>query len=197
MTKENVQATGNFLSTYYSDLNYIRDFHRFKNDEISAFDYTSKKPGSFYSFVIEFRIVRNFSKGSVDKLLRETIRWVNGRYSNDVDKFAQRLSRSGLTRGHVMTSLASKILFLNDPWTISPMDSLVRSVLNQKDRSYSSYSRNFSGYKSQNDKIIKSCIKEINPLMSIIEKDFKKDIRNVRTIGKNRLVDKFIWTAGK
>jgi len=174
MTRENIQAAGNFLSTYYSDLNYIQNFHNYKSDQLSTADYTSKETGTFYSFVIEFKIVRNFSKGSVDKLLKETIKWVNGKQADNVDLFADRLCQAGLTRGHTMTSLASKILFLNNPWIILPMDSLVRQALNQKDKLYSNYAVNLLTFKKENRDIIENCMRHVAPLTAIIEKDFKR-----------------------
>ena len=195
MTRENIQATGNFLATYHSDLTYIQNFHRYKSDQLSTTDYTAKDTGTFYSFVIEFKIVRNFSKGSVDKLLKETIKWVDGRHADNVDLFADRLRKAGLTRGHTMTSLASKILFLNNPWTILPMDSLVRQVLNQKDKLYSNYAVNLLTFKKANRDTIDKCLRHAAPLTAIIEKDFK--IKNIKTIATNRLVDKLLWTAGK
>lgn len=195
MTKENIQAIGNFLSTYHSDLYDIRNFHRYKQGQISTSDYIKKGKGTFYSFLIGFRVVRNFSKGSVDKLLKETIKWVDGKQGDNVDLFAERLCKVGLTRGHTMTSLASKILFLNNPWEVLPMDGLVRQVLNQKDNLYSNYKVNLLTFKKENRDVIETCIRYAAPLTSIIEKDFK--IRNIKTIATNRLVDKLLWTAGK
>jgi len=197
MTKENIQATGNFLSTYYSDLNYIRKFHRYKKNKLSIAEYTAKDIGSFYSFLIEFRVVRNFSKGSVDKLLIETIKWVNGKQPDNVDLFAEKLQNTGLTRGKLVSSLASKILFLNNPWEIIPMDRLVRKTLNQRDKLYSNYILHLSAFKKENRNVIKSCMQHTASLTTIIEKDFKPEIKNLKTIATNRLVDKLLWTAGK
>lgn len=72
MTTKQIQAIGNFLTYYRTDLNYIRKFQDFKNGKITAENYVKKDVGSFYSFLIEFRVVRNFPSGTVDKLLDET-----------------------------------------------------------------------------------------------------------------------------
>lgn len=106
MKKEHIEAAGNFLSTYYSDLNYIRSFQKFKQNKISESDFIKKGSGTFYSFLIEYRVVRGFSKGSADKLLRETMDWVNGKHADKVDLFAEKLSKTNITRGHVPASMA-------------------------------------------------------------------------------------------
>jgi hypothetical protein len=82
---------------------------------------------------LNFDVVRNFPKGTVNELLKETSLWIQSEDSENVDLFAKNLSNKGLTRGKLMASMASKILFLNNPWKIIPMDSLARKTLKQKE----------------------------------------------------------------
>ena len=133
MNLKEIEAAGNFLAYYYTDLIYIEKFQDYKNNSISKNEYITNEKGTFYSFLIEFKVVRNFNKGEVNKLLELTNNFVNGISPIDVDLFAEILLDSNLTRGNLMTSLASKILFLNNPWQIIPMDTLARKSLNQKD----------------------------------------------------------------
>ena len=51
MTNEHIQALGNLLEYYYSDLNYIRNFHRYKAGKINPSDYLIKAKGSFKTFI--------------------------------------------------------------------------------------------------------------------------------------------------
>lgn len=196
MTTKQIQAIGNFLTYYRTDLNYIRKFQDFKNEKITLENYIKKDIGSFYSFLIEFRVVRNFPSGTVDKLLVETSKWIKTDNANDVDLFAENLADSGLTRGNVMASLASKILFLNNPWEIIPMDRLARKTLNQKQNKYSIYSQNLNEFRKQNETIFESTINYTNPLTNIIHEEFE-DLENLNLICKNRIVDKLLWTNGK
>jgi hypothetical protein len=94
----------------------------------------------------------------------------------------------------VLTSLASKILFLNDPWIIHPMDRLVRNSLKQKTNSYSDYELLLKQYKSNKVQEIDDCLKIVVPLAIIIEKDFNKVLKDLPIIRYNRLVDKMLWT---
>lgn len=197
MKKEHIEATGNFLSTYYTDLNYIRNFQRFKQNKISSTDFVKKDIGTFYSFLIEFRVARNFSQGSADKLLKETINWVNGKNADNVDLFAEKLSKTSLTRGNIVTSMASKILFLNNPWTIIPMDTLARKTLNQKENKYSIYNVNLAKYRNENKQIIESFIKYTQPLTAVIDSEFKNELKGLKIISENRAIDKLLWTTGK
>lgn len=195
MTEKQIQAIGNFLTYYQTDLNYIKQFHDFKTNKISAENYIQKAHGSFYSFLIEFRVVRNFPSGTVDKLLNETSNWVNSQHANDVDLFAQKLAEKGLTKG-VMTSMASKILFLNNPWEILPMDSLARKTLNHKENKYSIYNDKLEIFKQESKSVFDSALNYTNSLTSIIHQEFS-GLSDLETICRNRIIDKILWTLGK
>ena len=60
-----IKSIGNFLSTYYSDLNYVRQFQDFKNERLTSTEYLKKSTGTFYQFLIEFRVMRNVKKEKV------------------------------------------------------------------------------------------------------------------------------------
>src|ERR1700753_1799401 len=127
MDIKQIKAVGNFLSTYYGDLTYIANFQLYKNGKLEFQDFIRKNSSSFYDFLIEFNVTRNFEQGKVDKLLELATEWINGLSYNSVDGFASFLSSESLTKGKMLTSLASKILFLNDPWNIQPMDLRART----------------------------------------------------------------------
>jgi hypothetical protein len=195
MTSTQIQSIGNFLAYYKTDLNYIKRFQHFKNNPNVASEYIKKDIGSFYSFLIEFRVARNFTSGSADKLLDETLSWINSKDVNNVDLFAEKLSRSNLTRGNVTTSMASKILFLNNPWEIIPMDSLARKTLRQKENKYSTYNDKLTEFRKINESTFENCLEYIKPLTSLIHNDFN-DLNKLDVICKNRIVDKLLWTMG-
>jgi len=195
MTSTQIQSIGNFLAYYKTDLNYIRRFQDFKANPDTASEYIKKDIGSFYSFLIEFRVVRNFTKGSADKLLDETLSWINSKDANNVDLFAEKLSQSNLTKGKVTTSMASKILFLNNPWEIIPMDQLARKTLNQKENKYFIYNENLQQFRANNEQIFENCLDPIKPLITLIHNDFN-DLSKIEVICKNRIVDKLLWTMG-
>jgi len=195
MTSTQIQSIGNFLAYYKTDLNYIKRFQHFKNNPNVASEYIKKDIGSFYSFLIEFRVARNFTSGSADKLLDETLSWINSKDANNVDLFAEKLSQSNLTRGNVTTSMASKILFLNNPWEIIPMDSLARKTLRQKENKYSIYNDKLTEFRKINESTFENCLEYIKPLTSLIHNDFN-DLNKLDVICKNRIVDKLLWTMG-
>jgi len=195
MTNQQIQAIGNFLQYYYTDLHYIKKFQDFKEKNLSPKDYVSKEIGSFYSFLIEFRVTRNYLQGTTDKLLAETIKWVNSRQANNVDSFTMRLLNSGLTRGNTTTSLASKILFLNNPWEILPMDTLTRKAFNQTENQYSIYRTNLDNYRQTNKHIIDKCLSHTKALTSFVEKDYQGIINDLQVIRENRMIDKLLWST--
>ncbi|MWB94950.1 hypothetical protein GON26_11270 [Flavobacterium sp. GA093] len=195
MTIKQIEAIGNFLTYYRTDLIYINQFQKFKAGKISPEEYIQKNPGSFYSFLIEYRVVRNFPKGTVNKLLYETSLWIKSSESNNVDLFAEKLAET-VTNKKVMASMASKILFLNNPWEIIPMDSLARKTLNQKENKYSVYKNKLTGFGNENELIFENSLNYTNSLTNIIHTEFN-DLKDLKLICKNRIIDKVLWTMGK
>lgn len=130
-----------------------------------------------------------------DKLLDETLLWINSKDANDVDSFAERLAQTTLTRGQIMSSMASKILFLNNPWEIIPMDSLARKTLNQRENKYVIYKNKLNIFREINDLTFEKCLNYTKPLTTLIHNDFK-ELENLDIICKNRMVDKLLWTTG-
>jgi hypothetical protein len=195
MTNQQIQAIGNFLQYYYTDLLYINKFQDFKEKKLSLADYVSKNVGTFYSFLIEYRVTRNYAQGTTGKLLLETINWVNSRNADNVDSFTERLLKSGLTRGNTTTSLASKILFLNNPWEILPMDTLTRKAFKQTENNYSIYRTNLEEYRQTNKHIIDTCLLHTKSLTSVVESDYNGKIKDLQIIRENRMIDKLLWST--
>lgn len=195
MTTQHIQAIGNFLQYYHSDLFYIKNFQDYKNSKISSEEYVKKNTGTFYSFLTEFRVARNFTKGCADKLLKETLIWISSHNADNVDLFAELLSKSDLTRGNITTSLASKILFLNNPWKILPMDTLTRKALHQMDNKYSTYLINLEKYRNNYKSTIDKCLSHTNELAKVAEQDFVGKIINLHILRENRIIDKLLWST--
>lgn len=195
MKKEHIQAIGNFLMYYYEDLNYIKLFQDFKENRISLKDYGIKNKGTFYSFLIEFKIIRNFEKGATEQLLLETRKYIESSIEDNVDLFAEELAKTSLTRGNKAISAASKILFLNNPWDIIPMDKLTRKALKQNDNKYSIYKANLDHYRKANKGVIEECLFYVNPWATTLENEFVDRINDLNIIRENRMIDKLLWTT--
>jgi len=197
MTPNQIKAIGNFLAYYHTDLNYIKRFHDFKNQKEHLSAYLNEGAGNFYSFLVEFRVIRNIPKDTCNKLLEETQNWVHGQNPDDVDGFAKLVKTKGLTRDKVMASMASKILFLNNPWKILPMDSLARKTLNQKSNIYSEYRFNLEKFSIDELESIQSSLNSIDLFANKIELDYQGSIDDLYLIRRNRIIDKILWTSGK
>ncbi|MCT4234966.1 hypothetical protein HZP42_01060 [Elizabethkingia anophelis] len=196
MTTEQIEAIGHFLAYYKSDLNYINQFQNYIGGKLSAVEYINRSKGSFYSFLIEFKIVRNFKAGQIHRLLEETTDFIKICDNSDVDWFALKLSQTDFTGNKVVASMASKILFLNDPCSIIPMDSRARRALGQRINKYDIYNHNLSSYITKNENIVTEMLDYVQPLISVIHKDFPL-LGNKELIAKNRIIDKLLWTTGK
>ena len=142
-----IEAIGQLLATYREDLTYISNFHKYKKGKISRSEFCKKDLGMFYKFLIDFRITRNFVKGNTPKLLDVTINWVSGKFPDEVDKFALELNKKGLTRGNTATVLSSKVLMLNNPWVILPIDKWARIAVQHKQNVYNGYLDKIDNFK--------------------------------------------------
>ena len=192
-----IEALGNLLATYHSDLYYIAEFQNHKFNSIGDPDYTDKKPGSFKSFLNEFRVARNIKKDETKTLLNSTRFWIQNNDSVMVDDFAAFLTTQNMTHGKVMTSLASKILFLNDPWRILPMDGLTRNALSVQDNNYKLFKEQLEIFRSRNVEKINESLISVEQHLSIIENDFSGILDKIEMIRENRFVDKLLWTKGR
>lgn len=196
MTSGQIKAIGNLLTGYRSDLIYIRDFHRYKSHRISKQDYLKKAEGTFKSFIDDFRVARNVEQNKTEQLLLLTLHWVNSKHANDIDAFAQRLCAKGITHGKIMTSLSSKILFLNNPWKIFPIDSIARNKLGMRNNVYADYLPLVHQFRKEKSKMIQECIQSVSTHLSVLEKEFVSEIRDIKTVRINRFIDKLLWTSG-
>jgi hypothetical protein len=193
-SNEQIKAIGVFLSNYHSDLTYIQKFQEFiKKGKLEG--YAIKGNSSLYTFLSEFQIIRNIKQGKVPEVLPIIYKFCKGKSHCSVDELAKDLKDKGITHG-TATSLASKILFLNNPTQILPSDRWVKKALKRKGTSYDGYIIDLDNYKKINEKLINRCMQLIKPFALIIEKDFA-DIDNIDVIRENRFIDKLLWASGK
>lgn len=191
------QALDSFLTYYRLDLDFINNFQLFKNGSIDSNDYIINLPGTFKAFLNEFKIARCLEKTKTSQLLILTSRWISGQNPDNVDSFAKYLAVNNLTHGKIMTSLASKILFLNNPWHITPLDSRVKKALGLQHNIYSEYLPLFHDFITQNQAEIKYYLDIARPQLEITEQSLKTKLGDLEQIRKNRFVDKILWIKGK
>jgi hypothetical protein len=189
-----IKAIGNLLTYYKSDLEYIRNFQLFKEGLIESEKYLTKAPGTFKAFLNEFRIARNIDKTKTSQLLELTNNWIAGQYSDNVDAFAEFLKMDNITHGKTMTSLASKVLFLNNPWKITPLDSRAKQTLGLRNNLYSEYLPLVHEFIKQNQSEIEYYLDSMNQHLTVIETIFKNEVRDLDQIRLNRFVDKILWS---
>jgi hypothetical protein len=196
MTINGIQAIGNLLQYYHSDLTYIFEFHKCKTGEFDFNDYLKKNPGTFRSFINEFKIARNVDKTKTRELLEQTFEWINNEDPNDIDSFAEHLKLNGITHGKKVTSLASKILFLNNPWKILPIDRLGKKAANLSENNYSKYQILIKEFRENKKTEIENYLNSVDQHLNLIESDFERKIRDLKIIRENRFIDKLLWTIG-
>lgn len=197
-----IKALGNMLQYYHSDLTYILNFQRCKQKAISKSKYLLKSPGSFQSFLNEFRIARNVRKKRVPDLLNLTMEmeWVCTNPADDVDLFADKLREKEITQENkTMTSLASKVLFLNNPSIILPCDTLNRRAVGVKTNRYSDF---YTAIRDMFERgtLLNDDSLDLEPVqgyLCAIENEFKGKIDHISAIRRNRFVDKFLWVYGQ
>lgn len=190
-----IKASGFLLSQYSSELNYINEYNRFKSGLTSPENYLIKSSGSFQSFLNDFRVSRNSDVNKRSELAISTYNWINTDDADQVDKFAEFLKQQGLTHHFLAISMASKILFLNNPSTILPYDSKARSALGIKVKRYSEYAEVAQNFATLNKDIFNEHLFKIGEYLNIIE-DLFPEIKDKPKIRFNRFIDKYLWVRG-
>lgn len=203
MTSEQIIALGQFIAHYHSNLLYIKNFQNFKKTEEKK-GYMENREGTFYKFLIEFKIIRNLPKEKQSELLIESLTWVKNskpheiELCQEVDLFAKALKEKGISnKENTPLSLASKILFLDNPWKVIPYDKQAKWAVGCKERNYKEYIEKIctDELKTKAIDYFQEGLSIINPLIFQIEKEFR-DIEDIETIRTNRLLDKYLWTIG-
>lgn len=191
-----IKSLGNFLSEYESDLYYIEQFQKFKNNQISIDDYLKKEKGMFTTFIIEYRVARNIPVNKRKELLfflKEELK----NFNINVDSLAQKMKDKDLTYGKSV-SLCSKILFLNNPLQIIPIDTLARKSLKIKNNNYSEFRKELKNFIDTNDSKINQYLNSIKKYTLKIENQYRKEdetiFQSIEIIRKNRFIDKLLWT---
>jgi hypothetical protein len=194
---EAIESLGHLLAYYKSDLEYIAQFNLFRNNRITAENYLKEKNSGFQKFINEFKVARNIKKRKVkelivvikdSKLLEDT---------GAVDAFAEEIKNKELTHeGKVMTVLASKIFFLNQPDKIIPMDSLNKKSLGIKGNKYNDFKIKIDEFINENDKILSTYLNKVKAYLIKIENsaNIKIDFEKYRI---NRFTDKYLWAKGR
>tara|TARA_R110002049_G_scaffold188124_10_gene356438 strand:- start:3713 stop:4303 length:591 start_codon:yes stop_codon:yes gene_type:complete len=187
-----IKSLGNFLSEYESDLNFITKFNCYKNNKLEIEKYLTKENGCFQKFINDFRVARNIQKDKVDVFLKELKLFVNSDDCDNVDEFAKEINKKQITHGKIMTSLCSKVLFLNNPYKIIPIDTLAKKSLNYKGNNYLQFSSHLKNFVRKNDSEIDDYLNSIK--MYSLEIESKYDFDRIEIIRKNRFIDKLLWT---
>jgi len=191
-----IEAVGNLLLYYRSDLVYIRSFQDCKlysTDHLTSFrDITLPK------FLTEYRVARAIKRGRQKDFFEAVIAHINTDQADNVDHLAKNLNDSEITQsGKRMVSLASKILFLNNPWKLLPYDKLVRTAIGYPGTTYAGY---FEAVQKSKERILKlyhSLPNSILECLQMIEAEVVPSIPRVDRIRKIRFIDKVLWTLGR
>ena len=201
-----IEAKGQVLAYYFMDLKYIQTFQMFKNEnnQIIRKKYIDDDFG-FNSFLKEFKVIRNVRSGMSESLLNHTYNWISLNNKNDVDGFKIELQNNEITtRNYIMTSLCSKILFLNNPTEIMPFDINVRTAIcynKDKDNIYDVFSQKINEYYEQYstiiDNFITSLIDDMTRIETIFIDRYNDTHLNFPEIRNKRIIDKLLWTVGK
>ena len=185
------RAMGFFLAYYERNLEHIYYFQQYINRNPGWQKYRDDRRNSFHRFLIEFRVVRNVKKGQSRRLLRLTENWINQNHPLDVNGFAKRIKRAGLSHEKQMVSLASKILFLYKPHKLLPLDSQVKASVKQKANNYEEFARKVKACRE--DAGYQQCLRDAGRYAEKIEERFKGKIAYLPAVRANRMLDIWLW----
>ncbi|MBK8922653.1 MAG: hypothetical protein IPM81_14300 [Saprospirales bacterium] len=102
--------------------------------------------------------------------------WYKKGDSEDADGFAD-LIKKKLTHGRAI-SLASKIMFLMNPWKVLPLDSRAKESLDYRGNKYSVFIQKAEQDKKKREKEIRDTLQSISDMLGVIESGFTGKIVN-------------------
>ena len=121
--------------------------------------------------------------------------WINKNNSSDVDALTTHIQSGGVTHGKRMVSLSSKLLFLNNPRMIIPLDTRARRALGVSKNEYAAYSSKVNEFKNNHNSDLLQQLESNKKSLSSIEAKFA-DIQGLEEIRFNRFLDKVLWVKG-
>jgi len=192
MTLPHSEAREEFLNGHRSDLYHIREFQEWKGGRISYSEYK----GTFKKFLVRFGVFHGISKNAFKPLMDYTLKRIGGSNPDDVDDFAMHLRDEGPAFGSTMTSLASKILMLNQPEKITPIDSNVRRAVKLSRNNYAEYKSRFDRFLEEHRQEIQDNLTAMKSDFCCVEREFIEKIQEIEKIRLNRYVDKLLWVIG-
>ncbi|RYF87480.1 MAG: hypothetical protein EON98_00290 [Chitinophagaceae bacterium] len=161
--------------------------------ELGLHEYLNLSDHGFDAFLVEFRIARNIPVVHRARLLDILADWRSSEPCHDVERLTNQLYNEGLTNGKRAVSLSSKVLMLESPSTICPIDRLVRARLGLAENDYEQYRTLLESYIIANEAAIQECFQNVSPYASVIEENFS-EIAELPEIRRSRLIDKLLWT---
>jgi len=209
-SKENFEVFHKTISSlvegYFSDLSYINEFQNFKKDAVIDKGHSLREFLKYYQVLRNIPIKENSNNYcDFENLVRKFVN--KNETSDDVDLLVSTLIDKNISKMK-LTSLCSKILFLNNPLQIFPMDHYSRKGLifyyeNKKlaEGNYNNYLINVNTFRIENnDKIIDFInSKELSHYLAVIvaiENFFIDKIEEIEEIRINRFIDKYLMYLG-
>jgi hypothetical protein len=160
------EALEHLFNYYQEELGLIRDFQDWK----SKLKTDSEYEPSFKNALHYFYTLWWVRPERVPGLMTRTLQWVHGETPDDVDEFAESLSGY---LGSKETSLASEILFLNNPQKITPITAGVKEAVNKlKADNYRVYRRRFEKFQKENINKIRQNLDKIADRLLKAEREF-------------------------
>lgn len=187
-------ALGNFLSFYYKDLNWILHFQKFINNEIVIEEYLYDEKWGFNKFLSSYKIIRNRYKKYEYDLLEVVKSHIKRKKYNDIIGLANILKDKNITTGNAV-SLSSKILFLNNPVEIFPLDNNVKKLFDIEKDMYDDYLVEVKKFKKKyKSQIIHFLEKYKTHYLRTENKVI--GLKRIEIIRLNRFIDIYLWTKG-
>jgi len=192
-----IQGLGNLITWYQSDLNYISLFKKYKNSDIGDKEYLDNNKG-FQKFINEYKVARNVKKARVSDCMKFTKEYILKNTSFSIDNLAIALKEKEITQdGKIMTSLASKLLFLNNPVNVIIIDTLNRRAVNEKTNNYNNFKQKVKKFQQKNINIIQKYLTTADVLLKEIENNYQDLEIDFEQYRKMRYTDKILWTIGR
>ncbi|SFW84051.1 hypothetical protein [Chitinophaga sancti] len=188
-----IRAIGQFLYFYETDLYYINRFQKFKQEASEL--YLNDSEFSFTAFLAEFKIIRSIGKQYQRNVLKKVKTWCLSEQCDDVDGLSDYLFKSKYAHGKRPLSFSSKVLFLNNPYYVLPLDSRGMNAIGIRNCTYKDYLNGVKEFINSNKSDLEYCLDVIELMARKVESNFPH-LKKIEIIRENRMLDKLLWVIG-
>ena len=178
---------------YGSDIVFVNQFADCMAGRLDPGEYCES---SFKAYLRQNKLARIVRSGKLSELFVATVQWIRGEDVHDVDGFARRLWNQGVTNG-TPVMLVSRLLYLNRPGEILPLDMFGRMALRCSSPDYAVFAQKAKDFQERYLVELSTALTQIEREMIQTEQEAEVRLDHLETIRLKYLLHQWLYWLGR